>query len=208
MKIIKSFDQLDQWLEENDYFEEGYVLKVEKSPLAITVGYLISGNYEAHTEKQILSFTITPSKIREWNNPQNFVPSEDHIIERIEALEFDHGKGGIGLQFLVPPLFTLVAESFTISDPEIIKTFSNLGLATVRFMQELQWLKSRGQVFGNRNSTNWAMRLFFATMRGMPNNHKSFPIQIIQVILFNLRTRSKRLSGEYSYTFYQWKIIV
>lgn len=120
MKLITTYDKLNQWLEENDYFEDGHILRIEDHPLAITVGYTIKGNYKANTEKHIRSFTIAPNKILQWNDSlYDLVPSDVGVIESIEPLEVE---SGIGLQFFMPTLATLVAESFNISEPEIIKT--------------------------------------------------------------------------------------
>lgn len=118
--LIQTFEQLEEWIEENNYFEEGHILQIESNPLAITVGYMVEGNYEVNTERSILTYKITPSKVLKWNySPEEFTPSEDAYIDGIEPLKVEKG---IALQFQVPPEFQLVAESFTISDPKIIKS--------------------------------------------------------------------------------------
>lgn len=127
MKLITTFSELDQWLEENNYFEDGHILQINLDPLAITVGYNIKGNFQAHSEREILPFKITPNKIMKWEPSEHLVPSEDHYIEGIEPLDMDPG---IGLQFLVPPLTILVAESLTVEDLPIIKTTFKPWLST------------------------------------------------------------------------------
>jgi hypothetical protein len=119
MIIIKTYDELDNWLEKYNYFEDGHVLKIDMNPFVITIGVLISGTYEANTEKEILSFEITPINVSSCNYTPDFEPSDDHYIESIEPVE---AYGGVGLQILGPPLLTLIAESFTIFENATIKS--------------------------------------------------------------------------------------
>ncbi len=119
MILIKTYEDLDRWLNEYSYFEEGHVLKIDMNPLVITIGMLIKGSYEANTEKEILCFKITPANVSSFDYPPNFEPSDNHYIESIEPLEVDRG---FGLQINGPPTLTLRAESFTISDSEILKS--------------------------------------------------------------------------------------
>ncbi|MBA3603294.1 MAG: hypothetical protein H0W50_06570 [Parachlamydiaceae bacterium] len=119
MILIKTYEELDRWLEEYNYFEDGHVLKIDMNPLVITIGMLIRGTYEANTEKENLSFKITPGDVFAFDYSPSFEPSDNHYIESIEPLEVYRG---IGLQFIGPPTLTLTAESFSISDSEIIKS--------------------------------------------------------------------------------------
>ena len=120
MILIKTYEELDSWLEKYSYFEEGHVLKIDTNRFVITIGMLISGNYEANTKKEILSFEITPVNASSCDYKPDFELSDDHYIEFIEPVEV---YGGIGLKFSGPPIFTLIAESFTISQNDTIKSF-------------------------------------------------------------------------------------
>lgn len=119
MILIKTYEELNHWLKQYHYFEDGHMLKIDTNPFAITAGIMIRGTFEANTEKEVLCFKITPGKILSCDYSLNHEPSEDHYIESIEALKVNQG---IGLQIFNPPTLTLIAESFTISDGEIIKS--------------------------------------------------------------------------------------
>ena len=119
MILVKTYEELDNWLRKYHYFEEGHVLKIDMNRFVITIGMLISGNYEANTEKEILSFEITPINIFSCDYTPDFELPDDHYIESIEPIEAD---GGVGLKIFGPPIFTLIAESFTISENDIIKS--------------------------------------------------------------------------------------
>jgi len=108
-------------LSDNNFFEDGHVLKVEMSPLRIQVGYDVGGNYEANSERIIKTFTLQPDQIKEWTFPSDgeFIPSADHYIESIEPIDV---FPGIGLEFSTPLTFRLVTNSITIIESGIIKT--------------------------------------------------------------------------------------
>ncbi len=120
MKIC-TITELNKWLEDNYFFEDGHVLKIETSPLRIEVGYNIAGNYEANSERIIQTFTLQPDKIEEWTFPDNgnFTPSDDNYIEGIASID---SFPNIGLEFSTPLTFRLVTDSITVVKNEIIKT--------------------------------------------------------------------------------------
>ena len=115
---INTYSDLDEWLSENNYFEDGYILEIEKAPLTITIGYIVSGNYKANEERQILAFKLEPLKIIEWTyNESLFTPSADYCIEGIDPID---SPSGIRLKFVHGSSFSLVADSLKISEPYII----------------------------------------------------------------------------------------
>lgn len=117
MISIKTNEELDCWLKKYHYFEDGYVLKMDVNPFVITIG-LINGSFEANTKKEIVSFEITPINVYLCDYRPSFEPSEDHCIEWIEPVDVDRG---VGMQIFRPPVLTLKAESFIISENEVIK---------------------------------------------------------------------------------------
>lgn len=116
MKEITTFKQLCEWLYENDYFSHGHVLSIDYDPLSITIGETIKGNWKAHTEKHILSYTLVPKNLLEWSIPNGFIPTE-HLPDGFEAIEV---KDGIALKSSSPNI-NIIAKSFVISNPEIIQ---------------------------------------------------------------------------------------
>lgn len=118
MKTFITDQELDAWLASHDYFEDGYILRVDFQPLKINVGYTVKGNYKAYSEQEIVAFQLIPGKILEWTClHEDFTPSQKYIIDSIQPLAF---QGGIGLK--VPGILTFLTDRLTITEPEIIKT--------------------------------------------------------------------------------------
>lgn len=118
MTLIKTYEELDDWLKKYHCFEDGHVLEIDMNTLAITVGLTISGTYRANTEQETLNFEITPTKVSSYSCAPNFVTGNDHCIDSIEPVEVDEG---VGLQ-ITDPRIILIAESFTISEGKTIKS--------------------------------------------------------------------------------------
>lgn len=117
---IHTFNDLDKWVSDNFYFEDGHVLAIKENPLEIIVGYNVKANYKANSERHILPFKIIPNKIHEWTFDKDVVNvGDNNYIECIEASEVENG---ICLDFSTPATFRLVADSFEIEEQELIKT--------------------------------------------------------------------------------------
>jgi len=117
---IHTFNDLDKWLSDNFYFEDGHVLAIKENPLEIIVGYNVKANYKANSERHILPFKIIPSKIYEWTFDIDVTNVGDaNYIEYIEAREVENG---ICLEFATPATFRLVTNSLDIEEKELIKT--------------------------------------------------------------------------------------
>jgi hypothetical protein len=117
---IHTFNELDKWLSDNFYFEDGHVLTIKENPLQIIVGYNVKANYKANSERHILPFKIIPSKINEWTFDKEIINTgDDNYIECIEAIEVENG---ICLEFSTPATFRLITDSLIIEEQELIKT--------------------------------------------------------------------------------------
>lgn len=119
MTLYHTYEEIEHWLSENGYFEDGYILQVESNPVSITVGYTTKGDYRAHSEHHILPFKIVPSGIIEISPLTLLEPSEIYCIEAIEPLE---ASQGVGIRIIISPYFDIVANAFTITQEELIKT--------------------------------------------------------------------------------------
>lgn len=121
MKItVNKFNELDKWLSDNFYFEDGHVLTVKDNPLEIIVGYNVKATYKANSERHILSFKLIPNEIIEWTFDGEFINTGDNsYIEGIEAIEV---KNGVCLEFSTPATFRIVTDSFIIQEQELLKT--------------------------------------------------------------------------------------
>jgi hypothetical protein len=117
---ILTFKELDSWLSENFYFEDGYVLQIEEDPLNIIVGYDIKASYEAYSEKQILPFMVIPAGVEEWNFDREVIPVGDrNHIESIEPVEVDNG---VCIEFATPAVFRLRSKSLVVEQQNVIRT--------------------------------------------------------------------------------------
>lgn len=117
---VHKFKDLDKWLSDNFYFEDGHVLAINKNPLEIIVGYDVKSNYQANSERHILSFKIIPSRIIEWSfNEEIITLGSDNYIECIEAIEVENG---VCLEFSTPTIIRLVTDNIFIEEQKIIKT--------------------------------------------------------------------------------------
>ena len=134
MTTYHTYGEIDQWLAENFYFEDGHILHIETDPLAITIGYNIKGNLTAYSERHIRSFKLRPSTILEWTYPKSLIPSEDHYIGSIEPLEV---QIGVGIEFFDSPNFRLVADSFDIMEQIVIKTIFKPWLSDSEIFAEI-----------------------------------------------------------------------
>lgn len=117
MLIIKTNDELNEWLADNYYFEEGYLLGINMNPLSIRLGNLIKGNFKAHTPKEILVYKIVPYSVIEWRYNEDCVPSEECCIEGIDVIESEEG---ISLNSL--GIFHLIAKEIAVEKEGIVKT--------------------------------------------------------------------------------------
>lgn len=116
--IINTYSELDKWLSENNYFENGYILEIEKSPLIITIGYIVSGSYKANEERQMQVFKLEPLTIVEWNYDESvFTTSSDYCIKGIAAIE---NLSGFGLSFVHKSSFSLITDSLKLNEPTIV----------------------------------------------------------------------------------------
>lgn len=117
---IHTFNDLDKWLSDNFYFEDGHILAIKENPIEIIVGYNVKANYEANSERHILPFKIIPSKVIEWVYDKEVVNiGDDNYIEYIETSEVENG---VCLEFSTPTTIRLVAKSLIIEKQELIKT--------------------------------------------------------------------------------------
>jgi hypothetical protein len=118
---IRTHSELNKWLEENCFFEDGHVLKIESNPLRILIGYNVGGSYEANSERTIQTFMLEPENVKEWTwrDQDNFIPSDDNYIDGIEPID---AFPDIGLEFSTPWTFRLVTESIIVTKNERIKT--------------------------------------------------------------------------------------
>ena len=117
---IHTFNELNKWLLDNSFFQDGHILDVKENTLEIILGYEVKANYKANSERHILSFKVIPSKVIECTYDTQLINIGDsNYIEEIEAIE---SENGIGLDFFTPEHFRLISDKFIIEEQELIKT--------------------------------------------------------------------------------------
>lgn len=120
--IITDRNKLKSWLDLNNWFEDGYISKIEQSSkgLIITVGSQIKGTYVAGEPMTIKEFDLKPKGIYIWTFADSgFIPGYNWCIEGLDLIEND-----LGIRFETPNVFELTCESIDISEPREIETIT------------------------------------------------------------------------------------
>ena len=117
---LHTFIELDKWLSDNYYFEDGHILTISENPIEITIGYNVKANYQANSERHILPFKIIPEKIIEWTYEKDIINTgDDNYIDGIDAVEIEQN---ICLEFSTPTIFRLTTNKLTVEEQPLIRT--------------------------------------------------------------------------------------
>lgn len=133
---IKSRAKLESFLEENDWFEDGYITEINSeftsdnkpSQVNIKIGYQIAGDYRAGSPRTIREFTIKASGIKLWTYDKAFFDS-DHCMEGIELLD-----DCLGIQFDIPEIVTLICEELVVNGPFDIESTTKPWVSDTEFI--------------------------------------------------------------------------
>jgi hypothetical protein len=120
--IISDRNKLESWLDQNNWFEDGFISKIEQDSngLIITVGFQIKGTYVAGEPMTIKEFDLKPKRIKNWTFADSgFRPSYDWCIERLDLIEND-----FGIRFETQNVFNLTCDSIDISEPREFETLT------------------------------------------------------------------------------------
>ncbi len=120
--IITDRNKLKSWLDQNYWFEDGFISKIEQDSnvLIITVGFQTKGTYVAGEPMTIKEFDLKPKGISNWTfSDSGFKPGYDLCIEGLDLVEND-----FGIRFETPNVFELTCESIDVSEPRKIETFT------------------------------------------------------------------------------------
>ena len=118
--IINERDTLETWLDQNYWFEDGYISNIETDAngIQITIGFQLEGNYVAGEPQILKEYTITPNEIVTWTYDSNV-----HQLEELKCIEsINLTDTGLGLRFETSPAIELICKSFYINDAKIINT--------------------------------------------------------------------------------------
>ena len=119
---INNRDELEKWLDQNYWFEEGFISEINDSinGLEIVVGYQTIGTYVAGEKEELKEFSLKPIGLTNWTyKKEQFTPTREFCINEIDLTD-----KGIGLKFDIGSQFEMTCESIDISEPKITKTFT------------------------------------------------------------------------------------
>ena len=119
---INNRDKLEKWLDQNDWFEEGFISEINDSisGLEIMVGYQTIGTHTAGEKEELKEFSLKPIGLTNWTyKKEQFTPTREFCINEINLTDKD-----VGLKFDVGSQFEMTCESIEISEPKITRTFT------------------------------------------------------------------------------------
>jgi hypothetical protein len=119
---IKNRIELEKWLDQNYWFEEGFISEINdsKTGLEIVVGYQTVGTYLAGEKEELKEFCLKPIGLTNWTyKKEQFSPTKESCINEIDLIE-----KGIGLKFDTGSFFEMTCESIEISEPKITQTYT------------------------------------------------------------------------------------
>jgi hypothetical protein len=122
MIIIKDTKSLEKWLNENNWFEDGYINEIITSKnldgsvdfIEIRLGCQSEGTLEGGTPITIMEYVIKARDVDLWTFDDEIIHNPDYCIEGIEILEECES---IGIVFSVPELVNLKCNNITIEGP-------------------------------------------------------------------------------------------
>ena len=100
---ISTIEELDRWLDENCWFEDGHVLSLWPEPsvagnrlpssVNLQLAYQIAGGWEAGGSRVLRVFGLEAIGVREWslNTFDSYEP--DHCMEGIDRIDTEEGLG-------------------------------------------------------------------------------------------------------------------
>ncbi|WP_019849581.1 hypothetical protein [Desulfitobacterium sp. PCE1] len=124
---INSRAELESFLEENHWFEDGYITELNSEVLSdnklssvhIRIGYQIAGDYRAGNPRTVREFTIKACGIKLWTYDDKTCFNPEHCMQGIELLD-----DGMGIQFDIPEIVTLICEELIVNGPFDIESIT------------------------------------------------------------------------------------
>jgi hypothetical protein len=137
MIYIKSRDELESFLAENYWFEDGYITELyreiapDNKPLSVNIriGYQIAGDYRAGSPQTIREFNIKACGIKLWTYDEKTCFDPDHCMQGIELLD-----DCMGIQFDIPEIVTLICEKLIVNGPFDIESITKPWISNREYM--------------------------------------------------------------------------
>lgn len=126
MKVFEQINDFEKWLDENYWFEDGYVDQIithkdeQKNidSVEIRIGYQIEGTLEGGTPISLKEYVIKASKVKLWTFNDDTIYNPDNCISGIDIID---DCTGIGIEIDVPELIKLVCDNITVEGPFLKK---------------------------------------------------------------------------------------
>lgn len=139
--IIRDKNSLAEWLDQNEWFEDGFISKIirNKANLTIRMGYQSAGTYIAGEPKELTEYELKPKNVSSWTweSENDFRPSYDSCIEGVDILE-----AGFGLKFETPKIIELACEYIEIEEPLTINTVTKPWISQREFFAKAHGWRS------------------------------------------------------------------
>jgi hypothetical protein len=130
MLILDTRTRFEQWLSENDWFEDARVLSLKPFPnperrlipltVNMEIAYQIEGNYKAYSTRISRVFQLIATGIQEYQLSTGDTFSSEHWSNGIEILESD---SPIAFQMDIPGTLTLCCEMLAVEQlPDLVET--------------------------------------------------------------------------------------
>lgn len=128
MLHVTSREQLESFLSEHYWFEDGYVTEVHpkhdevdnSSSVSITLGYQIVGNYKAGSPRTIRTFKLEASGVKVWTYDKKMSFNPDFCMQDgVDLID-----EGLGIQFDIPERVMLMCDEMIIEGPFDINTIT------------------------------------------------------------------------------------
>jgi hypothetical protein len=119
MKIIRNENELDNWLDKNFGFEDGYIselVMVDEVTVKLRMGYQIEGSYVAGTPKLLKEYLIVAKGVKDFND--NYKVNPDHCMEGVFQIKTING---IGIELDAPEIIHLYCDELYIEEPIYVK---------------------------------------------------------------------------------------
>lgn len=129
--IIDSRNKLQIWLDQNDWFEDGYISRIDfdSGNIEITLGLQTSGSYVAGEQMTTKEFMLKPNSIKTWTfDKSKFTPGNDSCIVAVKLTD-----ERFGLIFETPYIFEFTCDSIEISEPIITETITKPWISDKEF---------------------------------------------------------------------------
>lgn len=116
---LSSQEELESWLDENYWFQDGYCLgftvRQEAKEVVLTLAHQIKGTYEANSERVRRVFEITAVDVSEIPEVDSNDFSSEHCMEGVDVID---SSEGITFSLDVPKILNITCNKIVVDEKE------------------------------------------------------------------------------------------